>query len=482
MMRTSTFRLSGEFVAESCGGRLVIGEGVVAEAGVAIDSRTIQPREAFVAIRGPRFDGHRFLSDATARGAVGLVVEEPAVEAALAAARASTERAFVVAVDDTTRALQALATAWVAVLQPIVVGVTGSVGKTTTKDMTAAVLAARFDCHATGGNRNNNFGLSLTCLKLVPSHEVLVAEMGMNAPGEIRTLATIAPPRIGVVTTVAPVHLEGLGTIEAVADAKAELVESLGPEGCAVLNADDPRVAAMRGRTGAGRVLTFGVAKDADVRIAAVEVGPDGRAAVTIEAGGARAIARLQVVGAHQACNAAAAVAAGLALNVPLADACAAVGTVRAGRHRMEVVSAGTLRVLDDCYNASPKSMSAALATLASIAAGGRCVAVIGDMLELGDATTDAHLDAGREAAAAGVECLIAVGRQADLVRRGAIEAGLPGTSIFVAPDAITASSVALAVVLPRDTVLVKGSRGVGLEHVVEAMAARFAGVGAEGN
>lgn len=475
MMASSTFRLSGEFIAESCGGRLVAGEGIVADAGVGIDSRTLAPRQAFVAIRGPKFDGHAFVADALRRGAVGLVVEDAAVAEALVAARATTERVFVVAVGDTTRALQSIAAAWVSVLAPDVIAITGSVGKTTTKDMTAAVLRTRFNCHATGGNRNNLFGLSLTCLGLVPGNEVLVAEMGMNAPGEIAALCRIAPPRVGVVTCVAPVHLEGLGTLDAVAEAKAELVAALPADGVAILNVDDARVAAMRNRTKA-TVKTFGAGPDADVQIAGVEVGSDGRAAVRLIAGGEEAVARLSVVGAHHALNAAAAASVALARGVPLAVACEALGTVRAGRHRMEVVTAGTLRVLDDCYNASPRSVAAALDTLASIASAGRRVAVLGDMLELGEATAAAHIEAGRAAAAAGVQCLLAVGRHAELVREGAVDAGLAPVDVFVAGDAITAASVALAVVRPRDTVLVKGSRGVGLERVVEALAARFSG------
>ena len=480
MMRTSTFRLSGEFIAESCGGVLVLGEGVVAESGVAIDSRTAQPKEAFVAIRGQRHDGHAFLEHALARGVVGLVVERHAAEQAVQAAKAAAQPVFVVVVEDTTRALTTLAAAWVSVLQPKVVAITGSVGKTTTKDLCAAVLGARHAVHATTGNHNNALGLSLTCLKLLPVHEILVAEMGMSGLHELRDLCRIAPPQVGVVTAVAPVHLEQLGTLEAVRDAKAEVVESLPDDGVAVLNRDDPYVMTMTTRTRA-RVVTFGSAADADVRVVAVDVGPDGRAQVRLHARGEEALARLWLIGRHHAQNAAAAAAVGVVLGVPLAEACQAMEQVRPGRHRMETVTVGTLRILDDCYNASPRSVSAALRVLAEIPTGGRRVAVLGDMLELGDATASAHLEAGREAAKAGVGCLLAVGRNADLVRQGAMEAGLASAATFVAPDAIAAASVALAIIRPRDTVLVTGSRGVGLEHVVEALAGRFA-FGVEGN
>jgi UDP-N-acetylmuramoyl-tripeptide--D-alanyl-D-alanine ligase len=480
MMRTSTFRLSGEFVAESCGGRLVCGTGLVAEAGASIDSRTLNAGQAFFAVRGPRFDGHDFLVAAVDRGAIGLVVDAAHAEAAVAVASRAPDRVFVVAVEDTTGALIAVARAWVEVLGCATVAVTGSVGKTTTKDLLAAAIASRYEVHATGGNLNNRYGLPLTCLKLVPRHEVLVAEMGMSAKGEIAELASIVRPRVGVVTCVAPVHLETLGSMEAIADAKAELVEALPAEGVAVLNADDPLVAAMRSRTKA-RVTTFGTSEGANVRIVAVDVGPDGRAAVTFEVGGGRFVTRLGLVGAHHAHNAAAALAAALALDVDPARACDAFASVGPGRHRMAIVQAGTVRLVDDCYNASPRSVAAALEALKSLGAGGRRVAMLGDMLELGAVTVAAHREAGRQAASSGVDLLIAVGKQSEEVRQGAMEAGMMSASVFTAPDAMVAANVAVALLKPRDTVLVKGSRGVGLEVVVDALVARF-GADGEGN
>ena len=481
MMRTSTFRLSGEFVAESCGGRLLRGTGIVAEKGVSIDSRTLDAGEAFFCIRGPKFDGHVYLGAALGRGAAGLVVEEAYAEAAVAAVAADEDRAFVVAVPDTTKALAALATAWVDVMGPSVVAVTGSVGKTTTKDLCAAALGARYAVHATGGNRNNLYGLSLTCLKLLPHHEVFVAEMGMNAPGEIATLCTIAKPTVGVVTCVAPVHVEGLGSLDGIAAAKAELVEALPPEGVAVLNADDRRVAAMRGRTRA-RVVSFGMAPVVDVRIADVQVDSHGRPTVKLAAGGRTRTVNLALVGAHHGHNAAAALAAAMAMDVDLDAACRAMETVVPAEHRMKLLSAGTLRILDDCYNASPKSVTAALETLQALAGAGRRGAVLGDLLELGSMADEAHREVGREAVAAGVECLVAVGKFADLIREGALAAGLSSSAVFTAPDALAAATVVLALVQPRDTWVVKGSHGVGLSHVVEALMVRFQGRSEESN
>ncbi|HOI10925.1 MAG TPA: Mur ligase family protein, partial [Myxococcota bacterium] len=234
MNRSSQYRISGEFVAESTAGDLVKGPGLDADAGASIDSRTLRAGQVFFAIRGPRHDGHDHLAEAVARGAVGLVVERDRVGDALAASGPATDRVFVVRVEDTQRALAQVAAAWIRILVPRTLAVTGSVGKTTCKDLLAAAMGARFETLATRGNLNNLLGLPLTVLGLVPSHEAVVLEMGMNAPGEIEALCRIAPPDVGVVTTVAPVHLEGLGTLDAVARAKAELVRAVPASGVVV--------------------------------------------------------------------------------------------------------------------------------------------------------------------------------------------------------------------------------------------------------
>lgn len=468
MVRTSTYRLTGEFVAESCGGKLLQGRAVAALGGVSIDSRTLVAGQAFIAIRGPRHDGHEHLAEAVERGAAGLLVRWSRAEAALDATAAARDRVFVVAVPDTEKALRDMATAWVEVMAPIVVAVTGSVGKSTTKDLCAAVARSRYQTHATAGNLNNLYGVSLTCLGLVPAHEVLVAEMGTSAPGEIATLCRIARPRIGVVTAVAPAHIEGFGSVDGVALAKAEMVEAVPPDGVAVLNGDDPRVRAMRSRT-AARCLVFGRDEDCDVRLAGVEVEPDGRTWCRMVAAGQSVETVLSLLGAHQAHNAAAAMAVALALDVDPAEAARAMAAVEPGKHRMVLKNAGSVRCLDDCYNASPRSMSAALETLQGLpAGGGRKMAVLGDMLELGPLTESAHRDAGIEAARRGVECLVAVGRHAGLICEGAVEAGLPRGAVYQAPDALAAVDVVATLLEAGDTVLVKGSRGVGLDLLVD--------------
>lgn len=468
MVRTSSYRLTGEFVAESCGGKLLQGRAVAAIGGVSIDSRALTAGQAFVAIRGPRHDGHDHLAEAVERGAAGLVIRWSRAETALQATAALQDRVFVVAVPDTEKALRDMATAWVEVMAPIVVGITGSVGKSTTKDLCAAVARCRYSAHATAGNLNNLYGVSLTCLRLVPAHEVLVVEMGTSAPGEIAALCRIARPRIGVVTAVAPAHLDGLGTLDGVAMAKAEMVEALPPDGVAVLNGDDPRVRAMRSRTTA-RCLLFGSDEDCDVRLTGVEVGSDGRTRCRMVAAGKPLEVMLSLLGAHQATNAAAAMAVALALEVDAEAAARAMAAVEPGQHRMTLKNAGSVRCLDDCYNASPRSMTAALRALSGLpTGGGRKMAVIGDMLELGPLTEPAHRDLGAEVAQSGVDCLVAVGRQAPLVREGAIAAGMPRAMVYEVPDALAAVDVVATLLEAGDTVLVKGSRGVGLDLVVD--------------
>lgn len=460
-------QLTGEFVAESTGGDLLLGSGICADKGVSIDTRTIEPGEAFLAIRGPRFDGADYLDDAVKGGATGLIVERDREARAMEAIRLASGEVFVVVVDDTTNALVAMASAWVQVMAPAIVAVTGSAGKSTTKDLIAAVCASRYTVHATPGNMNNILGLSLTCLKLLPRHEILVVEMGTSGMGEIAELCRIAPPRLGVVTMVGAAHIESLGSLDQVARAKSELVEALPPDGCVVLNADDSRVEAMGGRTGA-RLWTFGKRGGTDVRILETRIGEDGRTGATFEVGGKAVEARFAIVGAHQAGNAAAALAVGTALGIDPRTCCDAMATVGPGKHRMHLIHTGSIRILDDCYNAAPRTVSAALNTLHAMGAkAGRRVAVLGDMLELGDLNDEAHGAMGREAAASGVDVLIAVGTNSELVIREAVGAGMSSSAVYRAPDSLAAADVIAAIVESGDLILVKGSRGVSLEKVV---------------
>lgn len=432
--------------------------------GVSIDSRTILPGELFVAIRGPRFDGHDFLASAAARGAAAAVVstDVPAPPGLP-----------LVRVADTTRALGDLAHHVRTQAGVSVVGITGSVGKTTTKDMTAALLTSRGAVLKTEGNLNNQFGLPLTLLRLRPEHTAVVLEMGMSAPGEIRALSRLAAPDVAVITRVAPVHLEFFPSVEAIARAKAEILEGLAPSGTAVLNGDDPRVRELEPRPGT-RVVRFGRDRRHDVsaenwRGTAFGMRFDMRIA------GTTVDVALPLAGTHFVENFLAAAATAWVLGVPPQTIGDVATGLRPARHRGEVLRLGEGVVLiDDSYNSSPEALAAAVTAL-SLVPGHRRVAVLGDMLELGPTAPAFHRASGL-ALAGRVDAIVGVGALAREILAGAREGGLPSSALVSFDDAAAAAAAVLTFVRPGDAVLVKGSRGVHLESVVDAIAARFGG------
>ena len=433
--------------------------------GAAVDSRLVEPGNLFVALAGERTDGHRYLGQAVARGAAALLVsrdpDDPAVLGDLTVLR----------VDDTLVALQRVAAAWRTRFDPLVVGITGSVAKTSTKEATAAVLATRFTTLRSEGNQNNEIGIPLTLLRLGPEHRAAVLEMGMYVGGEIATLAAMGRPSIGIVTAIAPVHLERAGSMEAIVDAKAELLEALPADGSAVLNRDDPAVAGMAGRTRA-RVLTYGLGADAAVTAERV-VGqsPAGMSfeLVAREPRPARFPVAIAALGRHSVANALAAAAVGLLAG--LADDEIAAGLAMpwgsaAGR-RSSLVRAGGISVLDDSYNASPPSMRAALELLATL--DGRPVGVLGEMLELGPLHDAAHREVGAFAAGVVAE-LVVVGSGATGIADGAAAAGLEPARIHRVADREAALAALAAILRPGDVVLVKASRGAALDSVADAL------------
>jgi UDP-N-acetylmuramoyl-tripeptide--D-alanyl-D-alanine ligase len=443
--------------------------------GGAVDSRLVVPGCLFVALPGERTDGHRFLGEAVAAGAAALLVSEPPGEAALDALGDVT----VVRVADALAGLHAVAAAWRARFSPLVVGITGSVAKTSTKDAAAAVLGVAMPTLKSEGNQNNEIGLPLTLLALGPGHRAAVLEMGMYVGGEIATLAALGRPAIGVVTAVAPVHLERAGSLEAIENAKAELVEALPASGTAVLNADDARVRTF-GRRTAARVVTYGLEPGADVSAAAVRSqGPAGMAFEIVARAPrpARVAVEIGALGRHSVQNALAAAAVGLVAGVP--DAAIAAGLAepweRSSPHRGALVEAPGLTILDDTYNASPGAVVAALDALASLP--GRPVAVLGEMLELGPLHEAGHRDAGAAAARTVAE-LVVVGAGAAGIAAGAAAAGLPAERIHRAADREAALAILRSILRPGDAVLVKASRGAALESIVDALRAGVGGVG----
>jgi UDP-N-acetylmuramoyl-tripeptide--D-alanyl-D-alanine ligase len=438
---------------------------------VSTDTRTVAAGDAFVALRGERFDAHDFLADAARAGAACAVVSAEWLGRARASG-ATSPGIPLLAVPDTLEALGSLARWHRNRFDLPVVGVTGSNGKTTTREMVACILATRGPVLRTEGNLNNEVGVPLTLFRLGPRHRAAVLEMGMSHPGEIARLAAIASPRVGVVTNATAAHLQGLGTVEAVARAKAELYQGLPPDGIAVANADDPRMLA-RARKCGRRVLTFsgGADREADVVVLAILAqGTDGLDFL-LGVGTKELRVRLPLVGVHNAVNAAAAAAAAVALGCSDAEIVRGLADVRpVGRRlRLEALPSGALLV-DDCYNANPASMAAALRTLSDLSRGRRAVAALGDMLELGPAEADAHRELGRLAAASGLAALATFGPRAALAHGAALAAGLAPGDAFHTEDPAALAAWVRERLRPGDVLLVKGSRGMKLERLVEAL------------
>ena len=476
-------RRPGDDTAKSSGPSLSVGDLVAFTGGhleraserpvrgASVDSRQVRPGELFVALRGERTDGHRFLDAAVRAGAAALLIAEPLPPEELDRLGDVT----VVRVPDALAGLHAIAAGWRARFDPLVVGVTGSIAKTSTKEAIATVLAAGRRTLRSVGNQNNEIGLPLTLLRLGPDDEAAVLEMGMYSGGEIRDLARMARPKIGVVTAVLGVHLSRIGTIEAVEDAKAELVEALPADGVAVLNADDARVRRMATQTPA-RVLDYGFAADAAVTASDVtSVGLDGMRFTLHLPSGDRIEAATPALGRLSVHNALAAAAVGSAAGMAPGEIAAALGRGWSSPHRGQVVRAGGITFVDDAYNASPASVLAALDLLAGLP--GRRIAVLGEMLELGEASEAGHRSVGR-AAAATCDLLAVVGQGAGpkAIVAGALESGLPAARILVAGDRAAVAELVQPALRRGDVVLVKASRGVALEALIDDLVADLGG------
>jgi UDP-N-acetylmuramoyl-tripeptide--D-alanyl-D-alanine ligase len=456
--------LTLEQLADVVGGDLLDGSrrGAVVR-GVTIDSREVVPGDLFLALAGTRTDGHRFVGPALAAGAAGAVVAAEHVDNLAADAPA-------VVVDDPGDALLALG-AWMRdTVDPTVVAVTGSNGKTTTKDLTAAALRDRAVV-ANQGSFNNELGVPLTCCRLTADTEVLVSELGMRGAGQIAELAALLRPSIGIVTSVAAVHLELLGSIEAIARAKGELVEALEPDGVAVLAADDPLVAAMADRT-AARVVTFGRSDGADFRATDVELDDAARARFVLEGPSGRHVVAVPVPGIHNGGNARAALAAATAAGVALPAAVAGLRDASVSRWRLQLETIDGIRVLNDAYNANPTSVAAALRTLCALPTQGRRWAVLGTMAEIGATSDGEHRRTGQVVAELGVDALVTVGETAAGIAEGANADDPAGRARrWAVADVDAAAGLLADHVGAGDVVLVKASRSAGLERVVTRLA-----------
>lgn len=452
-------RFSQQQVLEATQARQVRAGSRASFGAVCTDSRSLVEGSLFVALVGERFDGNEFVANAARSGAAGAIVNEGRTPGDLP------EGFAVFEVKDTLQSLGALARFHRLRFKLPVAAITGSNGKTTTKEMVAAILATRGPVLKTEGNLNNEVGLPRTIFDLEPTHCAAVLEMGMNHPGEISRLTQIASPDAGLVTVVQPAHLHGLGSIEGVARAKGELFEGLGASATAVVNVDDPYVVAQAFRC-KGRTLSFGHSDGAEVRLVSVE--PRGREGMVlrIQANGREHSVRLAFVGAHNALNATGAFALAMALGYSPEECVRGLEAARPYLRRLNVLDAPKgFTVVDDCYNANPASMTAALDTLRTLSTSGRAVAVLGDMLELGPEETSAHQALGRQAAQVAKLAAFFGPRS-----RGGMEAAAMGAAAAHFTEVeplVTWLSQRLA---PGDVVLVKGSRGMKLERVVAAL------------
>lgn len=459
-------RLDVAAIATATGGRLLVPAGTARPSvvtGVSTDSRTVAPGDLFVALRGPRTDGHLFVGDAMARGAALAMVADAAAADAMA-------RGPALVVPDTLRALGAVAGLHRRTLATIVVGVTGSVAKTTTVGMCAALLEERFATARSAESWNAEIGVALTLLGLRPRHQVAVIEMAMRGLGQIRELVEMALPRIGAVTTIGDAHLELLGSRENIAAAKAELLEGLPPDGVAIVNADDPWTARLI-RDVRCRIVRFGVAPDADVKVTAIRADAAGSRFV-LHLGPQAAEAYLPVVGAHQVRNALVAAAVGQTLGLSIQEIVAGLARVRAAKMRQEIVVFDDLLIVDDSYNASPQSMTAAFDVVRHVGGARRRVLALGEMRELGPEAAGFHRRVGEQAAALRPAFLLAVGPNAGWYLDGAIAGGLPRQATAWVATPQEAVPVLQGALRPGDIILVKGSRAIEMEHIVAALRA----------
>ncbi|HKW86712.1 MAG TPA: UDP-N-acetylmuramoyl-tripeptide--D-alanyl-D-alanine ligase [Nitrospiraceae bacterium] len=451
------------------------------------DSREVRSGDLFVALKGERFDGHEFVNAALQQGAVGAIVQEryrfaPRPEGAaevLLEGRSRVDRGsrrapFLLGVPDPLLAYQQLAAYHRSRFRIPVVAVTGSNGKTTTKEMVAAVLAQQWTVLKTEGNLNNRIGVPQTLFRLTARHEAAVVEMGVDQKGQTARLCEIVRPTIGLITNIGPDHLEFFGSMEASAQAKAELLNLLPSDGAVVLNADDAYFEYLASQVHC-RVLSFGLTPRAQVR--ATEVMPDLRRGMTFRLAlpgkMRRPLVVLRAHGAHNLSNALAAAAVGHLLGVSGTMIAEGLARFRPATMRSQVSLWGGVRVINDCYNANPASMKAAIELLVQLGSGGRTVAVLGDMLELGPETVALHREVGAYLARRGVSVLIVCGVLGHELAEGARAAGMASDHVIKTADAAAAAVSAKAIIRDGDVVLVKASRGMRLERVIEVLGGR---------
>lgn len=461
--------MSAAQVASCTGGTLVSGSGTAAVSGVSIDSRTLKQGDLFFAIRGPRDDGHRYVPDVLARGAAGAVVAtDYGMPPDFPADR------VLLKVADTHRALKALAAYLRGLWQGSLVAITGSMGKTTTKEFSAHVLQTSFTVYRSPGNYNNLFGLPLALCGLGADDQIGIFEMGMSAPGEIAEMCRLAQPAVGVITNVAPVHLEFFAGIQEIARAKAELAAGLGSDGTLICNLDDPLVASIASSF-KGRKTGFGLTEVSDVCASDIELVSLRETRFRITVGGRTRPASIPFAGRHCVMNALAAVALGVHYGIDLDQIIASLRQLRQNPMRGQVLTfEDGFTVIDDSYNSNPHALRMMIEALCGLPCSGRRMLVAGEMLELGPEAGRLHYECGARASRSGVDIVVAVRGAAREIVRGALESGMPTGNVYFFTEVDPATDFVTRAVKPGDVILVKGSRGTRLDRMIRALKAAY--------
>ncbi len=448
-------------IAQFAGASLSSGDGSVVIDRIVTDSRTIRPGELFVALRGENFDGHDFVESVATSGAAGALVDH--------GWKGNVSNKFaLIRTTDTLLAYQKIAANYRRSLTLKVLAITGSNGKTSTKDFAASVLARKFRVTKTEGNFNNHVGLPRTILEASSGDEVAVWEIGMNHPGEIAVLSDIAAPEVAIITNIGVAHIEFMGSREAIAREKGALAEAVGPQGTVILNADDPFSKEIAARSRAK--VMFAGTENGTVRATEIRQTADG-SEFTILEGAHRCRAQLPVPGLHMVQNALLAVAAGRAFGLSIEECAAGLAVAPLTKARLQIKQIGGLDFLDDSYNANPDSMKAALRTLVELDTEGKRIAILGEMRELGAESERGHREVGETAATLEVDHLITIGAAAETIAEGARAAGLRNVSSVSSTR--EAADLLVDIAAPGDLVLIKGSRAAKTEEVIEQFGSR---------
>jgi UDP-N-acetylmuramoyl-tripeptide--D-alanyl-D-alanine ligase len=454
-------------IASAMGGKIVSGPSDVSVSGLSTDSRTVSLGQIFLALKGEHYDGHDFLSAAVKGGAAGVIVETSAI----VPQELSAGNLAVIRVGSTLEALGDLALWWRKHWGGTVVAITGSNGKSTTKEMATSILSLKAATRKSPGNYNNLIGLPLTILSLEPVHQMAVLEMGMNRPGEIKRLTQIAEPHIGLITNIAQAHLEGLGNLQGVVEAKAELLEMMSGHGTAILNGDSNQYGDLASRFG-GRTIAFGLGHTNEVRAENIHKVGDYAQAFDICLAQERIPVQLRLPGIHNVLNALGGAAIAYGLSMPRESIARGLEQFVPLKGRFQVTGAnGGIRIIDDTYNANPSSLGAALDTVQELRSGNQGLVVgLGEMLELGAEAPQLHRDAGRLIAGTGARYLVALGEHGAQVVEGAREGGMDKVQTHLATSHAEMIDALKAQVREHDIVFLKGSRRISLDKVVHVM------------